>query len=93
MIINRFQNRVLPAIMRRYENLLRWALKGWRPVWLIIGNIWLIHFRLVIFIISVVRGRVPVVFFSKGDPNQIYVYLKLPVGTDVELYGFYYAAI
>ena len=22
--------------------------------------------------------------FPKGDPNQIYVYLKLPVGTDVE---------
>ena len=22
--------------------------------------------------------------FSKGDPNQIYVYLKLPVGTAVE---------
>jgi multidrug efflux pump subunit AcrB len=28
--------------------------------------------------------NVPVVFFPSGDPNQIYVYLKLPVGTDVE---------
>ena len=26
----------------------------------------------------------PVVFFPQGDPNQIYVYLKLPVGTSVE---------
>jgi multidrug efflux pump len=28
--------------------------------------------------------KVPVVFFPVGDPNQIYVYLKLPVGSDVE---------
>jgi len=82
-IINRFQGRVLPAIMRRYENLLRWGLKGWRPVWLLLGTIGLFIFAFVIFIISVVSGRVPVVFFPKGDPNQIYVYLKLPVGTDV----------
>jgi multidrug efflux pump subunit AcrB len=82
-IISRFQNRVLPAIMRRYENLLRWALKGWRPVGLLLGTIALFVFAFVIFIISVVSGRVPVVFFPKGDPNQIYVYLKLPVGTDV----------
>jgi multidrug efflux pump subunit AcrB len=28
--------------------------------------------------------QVPVVFFPQGDPNQIYVYLKLPVGTNVK---------
>jgi multidrug efflux pump len=28
--------------------------------------------------------QVPVVFFPQGDPNFIYVYLKLPVGTSVE---------
>jgi multidrug efflux pump subunit AcrB len=28
--------------------------------------------------------NVPVVFFPSGDPNQIYVYLKLPVGTNVD---------
>ena len=82
-IINSFQGRVLPAIMRRYESLLRWGLKGWRPVGLLLGTIGLFIFALVIFIISVVSGRVPIVFFPKGDPNQIYVYLKLPVGTDV----------
>ena len=69
--------------MRHYENLLRWALKGWRPVGLLLGTFGLLIFSFVIFIISVVSGRVPVVFFPKGDPNQIYVYLKLPVGTDV----------
>ena len=29
-------------------------------------------------------AKVPVVFFPGGDPNQIYVYLKLPAGTDVD---------
>src|SRR5262249_1820236 len=82
-VINRFQSRVLPAIMQRYESLLRWALKGWRPVGLLLATFALFVFAFVIFIISVVGGRVPVVFFPKGDPNQIYVYLKLPVGTDV----------
>ncbi len=28
--------------------------------------------------------NVPVVFFPKGDPNFIFVYLKLPVGTNVD---------
>jgi multidrug efflux pump len=28
--------------------------------------------------------KVPVVFFPGGDPNQIYVYLKLPAGTAVD---------
>ena len=28
--------------------------------------------------------KVPVVFFPKGDPNFIFVYLKLPVGTNVD---------
>src|SRR5205085_7727855 len=38
-VIRGFQNRVLPAIMARYERMLHWALKGWRPVWLLLGTI------------------------------------------------------
>ena len=36
--IHGFQNRALPWIMSHYENLLRWALKGRRPVGLLIGT-------------------------------------------------------
>ena len=75
-----FQNHALPWIMNHYENLLRWALKGWRPVHLLLGTIGLL---IVSFIFFGAR-KVPVVFFPKGDPNFIYVYLKLPVGTSVE---------
>lgn len=79
-LIHRFQNRALPSIMNRYERSLRWALNGWRPVWLLIATFGLLIFSFVIF----GAAKVPVVFFPTGDPNQIYVYAKLPVGTDVD---------
>jgi len=79
-MIHGFQNRALPWIMGHYESLLRWALKGWRPAWLLLST-----FALLIFSFMFFGARnVQVVFFPKGDPNQIFVYLKLPVGTNVD---------
>jgi multidrug efflux pump subunit AcrB len=82
--IHGFQHRVLPAIMHQYEKGLRWALKGWRPVHLLLGTVALLIFTFMFFGASVKSGRVPIVFFPKGDPNFVYVYLRLPVGTDVK---------
>ncbi|MES2003933.1 MAG: efflux RND transporter permease subunit [Bacteroidota bacterium] len=82
--IHSFQNRALPWIMSHYETLLRWALNGWRPVHLLLGTIALFFVSMFAFVGSVSSGRIPVAFFPKGDPNQIFVYLKLPVGTDVK---------
>ena len=82
--IHKFQNKVLPWIMSHYENLIRWSLKGWRPVHLLLGTVGLLVLSVFIFGISVSSGRIGIAFFPKGDPNQIYVYLKLPVGTGVE---------
>lgn len=79
-MIHGFQNRALPWIMGHYESALRWALKGWRPVQLLIATFVLLILTFVFF----GARKVPVVFFPGGDPNQIYVYLKLPVGTDVD---------
>jgi multidrug efflux pump subunit AcrB len=79
-IIHGFQNRALPWIMGHYETALRWALKGWRPVQLLLATFVLLILTFVFF----GARNVPVVFFPQGDPNQIYVYLKLPVGSDVE---------
>jgi multidrug efflux pump subunit AcrB len=81
--IHNFQNKALPWIMNHYESLLKWALKGWRPVHLLIGIIALFFVSLFLFVGSIVGGRIPVTFFPKGDPNQLFVYLKLPVGSDV----------
>ena len=78
--IHAFQQKVLPGLMNRYEKLLRWVLKGRRPIWAFISLFGL-------FIIAVamlmLRGN-KTTFFPSGDPNFIYVYLKLPVGTDVK---------
>lgn len=82
--IHSFQNRVLPWIMSHYENLLRWALKGRRPAGLLLGTFGLLVVTIFIFFFSVNSGRTQVEFFPSGEPNQIYVYLKLPVGTDVK---------
>jgi multidrug efflux pump len=79
-MIHGFQNRVLPWIMGHYESLLRWALKGWRPAWLLFSTFLLLIFSFFFF----AARKVDVVFFPKGDPNQIFVYLKLPVGTAVD---------
>jgi len=78
-LIHKFQNNVLPRIMRNYEKLLRWATAKWRPVWLLVGTFVLLVFSIILFSIR----NVPVVFFPQGDPNFIYVYLKLPVGSSV----------
>jgi multidrug efflux pump len=81
--IHNFQNKALPWIMNHYESLLQWALKGWRPVHLLIGIIALFFVSLFVFVGPIIGGRIPVTFFPKGDPNQLFVYLKLPVGSDV----------
>ena len=79
-IIHYFQNRVLPGLMNRYEKMLHWVLKGTRPVWLMVS-------LFVLFPVALIglfsRGN-GVQFFPSGDPNQIFVYLKMPVGTDIE---------
>nr|MCU0335764.1 efflux RND transporter permease subunit [Chitinophagaceae bacterium] len=82
-MIKGFQNRFLPALMRQYEKLLRWSLAGRRPVWIIVGLFGLLVGSFMIFGSAVSSGRVPIVFFPNGDPNFVYVYLKLPSGTDV----------
>jgi len=79
-VIHAFQQRVLPKLMLRYEKLLRWILQGKRPVYAFIS-------LFVLFLFSVgllmVRGNKST-FFPSGDPNFVYVYLKLPVGSDVK---------
>ncbi len=79
-IIHGFQHRVLPWLMSHYENLLRWALRGKRPVWLLISLFILFPVSLGMLML---RGNGQT-FFPSGDPNFIYVYLKMPIGTDIE---------
>ena len=82
--IHAFQKRVLPVLMNRYEKLLKWILIGWRPVWAFVSLFGLFILSVIVLMISVKAGRTKSTFFPSGDPNFIYVYLKLPVGTDIK---------
>ncbi|MGE0634964.1 MAG: efflux RND transporter permease subunit [Bacteroidia bacterium] len=77
--IKGFQNKVWPAVQNFYEGIVAWALKGWRPVGLLISTVLLLFFSF--WVVSV--SNIKVVFFPKSDPNFVYVYLNLPIGTDV----------
>lgn len=83
-VIHYFQHRVLPSLMNRYEKLLRWVLKGWRPVWIFASLFILFIISAAALVASVSSGRTKTTFFPSGDPNFVYVYLKMPVGTRVE---------
>ncbi|NEM96099.1 efflux RND transporter permease subunit [Pontibacter burrus] len=77
-LINKFQSNTLPKFMSGYERLLRWMLVGWRPVAVFAGI-----FGLLILSIILVGIRSPkVVFFPDSDPNFVYTYIQMPVGTD-----------
>ncbi|GHA66460.1 efflux RND transporter permease subunit [Pontibacter akesuensis] len=77
-LINSFQNNVLPRFMSGYERLLRWMLVGWRPIGVFVGI-----FLLLIFSVALTAMFPPKVeFFPSGDPNFVYTYINMPIGTD-----------
>jgi multidrug efflux pump len=75
-----FQHKLLPKIMNGYEKLLRWALQKTRPVLLLVGLFLLFPIAVTLLVLS----KPNVVFFPQGDPNNVFVFLKLPVGTNVK---------
>jgi multidrug efflux pump subunit AcrB len=75
-----FQEKILPGLMNRYEKLLRWILVGYRPAWALVSLFLLFPISVALLM---ARGNSST-FFPSGDPNFIYVYLKLPAGTDVK---------
>ena len=78
-IFRRFQTKAIPAMMRGYENLLKWALKGKRPGRLLWGMAGLFVFTM--FMWNVIHPKV--VFFPDNEPNTINTFVKMPVGTEI----------
>lgn len=74
--VKHFQNITWPKVQDRYTRFLMWAIE--RPRKLLWGTVGLFFFTIIMM------GVVPpkVVFFPTADPNFIYVYVHLPVGTD-----------
>ena len=75
-VIEKFQTKVWPAIQLSYSKLLLQFLK--RPWTALLGTLLLFLFSILFFVIRSPK----VVFFPQGEPNFVYVYVKLPVGSD-----------
>jgi multidrug efflux pump subunit AcrB len=80
-ILARFQSHFIPALMKKYESTLKWVLKGKRPVYLLSGMIALFVFTMVLN--NIVKPRV--VFFPDNEPNTINTFIKMPIGTQIEV--------
>jgi len=73
--IHAFQNRTWPAVQRVYARFLVWALA--RPKTILFSTVGLLFLA-----VFVTAARSPkIVFFPKAEPNFVYVYASLPVGT------------
>jgi multidrug efflux pump subunit AcrB len=78
-VLRRFQAHFIPAMMQKYESLLIWVLKGKRPGYILWSMIGLFVFTMVLN--NIVKPKV--VFFPNNEPNTIYTYIKLPIGTEI----------
>ncbi|HMR87996.1 MAG TPA: efflux RND transporter permease subunit [Saprospiraceae bacterium] len=79
-VIYYFQEKILPYLMDKYESLLRWLLQGSRPIVAFISTFVLFGISLWMLVAS--KPDLP--FFPSGQPNMIYVYLKMPIGTNAQ---------
>ncbi|WP_031528287.1 efflux RND transporter permease subunit [Dyadobacter crusticola] len=76
-----FQDRLLPALKNNYRKFIDWLLRGWRPVVAIVSMLVLL---VITFIITGI-AQPKVLFFPSGDPDYVYVYTKMPIGTDARV--------
>ncbi|MFY7707554.1 MAG: efflux RND transporter permease subunit [Flavobacteriales bacterium] len=70
-----FQNKLWPRVQNVYGRFLEWALKRPRAIF------WSTVVLLVATIMITALRQPKVVFFPQADPNFVYVYATLPVGT------------
>jgi multidrug efflux pump len=80
-VILRFQHKTLPKLYNKYEKLLNWVLYKKRPyilLWSMVGL-----FFATLFITAIAKPKV--IFFPDNEPNNVAVYIKLPVGTDIKV--------
>lgn len=77
-VISHFQTDFWPLVQARYKKILSYLLLSWRPAAVISAVIALFFFSIVLTAIR----KPPVVFFPQGDPNFIFAYVTMPIGTD-----------
>jgi len=77
-LIRGFQTSVWPAVQNAYASMLRVAVKGYRPIGLLLFTVFLLFVSLFLAFKYIPGVRL----FPESDPNFVYTYITLPVGTD-----------
>ncbi len=77
-MIQKFQDVAWPNFQEKYKKLLVWILQGNRPIMTLVSTVLLLIFSI---ILTGIRSP-KVVFFPQSDPNFVYTYIALPIGTD-----------
>jgi multidrug efflux pump subunit AcrB len=77
-VIEKFQNKTWPSIQEKYKKFLLVILEGSKPKWILVGTVVLFFFS-----IALTAIRSPKVeFFPQSEPNFIFTYITLPIGSD-----------
>ena len=76
-----FQDRLLPGLKNGYRRLISWVLTGYRPAFVVLAAFVL----LIVTFVVVGIAKPKVLFFPSGEPDYVYVYNVMPVGTDARV--------
>jgi len=76
--ISYWQDIFWPRVQTSYKKLVSSLLIGKKPIWVVLGVVGLFIFSIVFTMIR----KPGVVFFTKSEPNYVYTYIRLPIGTD-----------
>ncbi|MFK7971276.1 MAG: efflux RND transporter permease subunit [Bacteroidia bacterium] len=78
-VIKYFQNKLIPSMKNGYRKVLRFSMN--RP-----GLAMVLSLLFIFFVAALSAVRSPqVIFFPESDPNFVYVYNEMPLGTRVEV--------
>ena len=79
--IQAWQESIWPRVNNVYRKIVRVFIKGWGPVIVPLATLALLVLSIIVFVLS----KPKVELFPNGDPNFVYVYCKLPMGTDANV--------
>ena len=79
-VSSRFQGKTLVSLENGYRKLLNFALKGAKPYAILGITIFMFFASFVILGLAAPK----VEFFPDNEPNQVFVYIEYPQGTDIE---------
>jgi multidrug efflux pump len=79
--ITAWQTKLWPRVIEAYRKTLSAFIKGYRPIFIPLAVVVLLIASWAVYLLS----KPQIEFFPNGSPNFVYVYCKLPMGTDANV--------